>query len=135
MLGPNGSGKSTLLRLIAGLLTPERGSITVVGSLGYLPQSVTVDTERRVDELIAVAEVRYAESLDDWEFAEAVRVGDADLVLELLAQAGPDRADAPVHHVGGGDDVGPGLEQELGMLARKPHAAGGVLAVHHGRGL
>lgn len=29
----------------------------------------------RVDELIAVAEVRYAEALDDWEFAEAVRVG------------------------------------------------------------
>lgn len=36
LVGLNGSGKSTLLRLIAGLLTPERGSITVAGSLGYL---------------------------------------------------------------------------------------------------
>lgn len=31
LLGPNGSGKSTLLAAIAGLLTPERGSIIVNG--------------------------------------------------------------------------------------------------------
>ncbi len=29
----------------------------------------------RVEELVGIAEVRYAEALDDWEFAEAVRVG------------------------------------------------------------
>ncbi|MCL4430040.1 MAG: energy-coupling factor ABC transporter ATP-binding protein [Chloroflexi bacterium] len=31
ILGPNGSGKSTLILLIAGLLTPERGQISVFG--------------------------------------------------------------------------------------------------------
>ncbi len=31
LVGPNGAGKSTLLKLIAGLLRPERGSITVCG--------------------------------------------------------------------------------------------------------
>ncbi len=31
LLGPNGSGKSTLILLIAGLLTPERGQISVFG--------------------------------------------------------------------------------------------------------
>ena len=31
LIGPNGSGKSTLLRVIAGLLTPERGSVTLDG--------------------------------------------------------------------------------------------------------
>ncbi len=31
LLGPNGSGKSTLILLIAGLLTPERGEISVFG--------------------------------------------------------------------------------------------------------
>ncbi|MGI8929470.1 MAG: ABC transporter ATP-binding protein [Candidatus Limnocylindrales bacterium] len=31
VVGPNGSGKSTLLRLIAGLLPPDRGGITIDG--------------------------------------------------------------------------------------------------------
>jgi NitT/TauT family transport system ATP-binding protein len=32
VVGPNGSGKSTLLRLIAGLLTPDSGTITLDGA-------------------------------------------------------------------------------------------------------
>lgn len=31
LTGPNGSGKSTLLRVIAGLLRPEAGSVTIAG--------------------------------------------------------------------------------------------------------
>ncbi len=31
VIGPNGSGKSTLLKLLSGILTPERGSVTVEG--------------------------------------------------------------------------------------------------------
>ena len=31
LIGPNGSGKSTLLRTLAGLLTPERGTVTLDG--------------------------------------------------------------------------------------------------------
>ena len=32
LIGPNGCGKSTLLRVIAGLLTPDRGSVTLDGA-------------------------------------------------------------------------------------------------------
>lgn len=50
--GPNGGGKTTLLRLMLGLLTPDRGSVTYFldGSpvkklgVGYLPQKNKIDS-------------------------------------------------------------------------------------------
>ena len=50
LIGPDGAGKTTLMRLAAGLLTPDRGSISVLGmdatrdalgvqaAIGYMPQ-------------------------------------------------------------------------------------------------
>jgi ABC-2 type transport system ATP-binding protein len=48
LIGPNGAGKSTLLNLIAGLIFPDEGSVTVCGhparsiaarrGLGYMPE-------------------------------------------------------------------------------------------------
>jgi ATPase subunit of ABC transporter with duplicated ATPase domains len=38
LVGPNGAGKSTLLRLLAGVDTPDNGSIRATGAVGYLPQ-------------------------------------------------------------------------------------------------
>ena len=49
LIGPNAGGKSTLLKLLLGVLTPDRGSITVFGRppsamhtrIGYVPQFPT----------------------------------------------------------------------------------------------
>ncbi len=51
IIGPNGGGKTTLLKLILGLLTPDRGSIRIMGEspelhradIGYVPQYRTFD--------------------------------------------------------------------------------------------
>lgn len=51
VVGPNGGGKSTLLKLIAGLLRPWTGTISVLGgrpgeharSIAYVPQAEAVD--------------------------------------------------------------------------------------------
>ncbi|MFI6430519.1 ABC-F family ATP-binding cassette domain-containing protein [Rhodococcus oryzae] len=60
LVGLNGAGKSTLLRLIAGELTPDRGSVTVHGSLAYLRQDLALDPNRRVDAILGIESARKA---------------------------------------------------------------------------
>lgn len=60
LVGANGAGKSTLLRLLAGQLRPSQGSVTVGGSLAYLPQNITLDTSLRVDQALGIDERRDA---------------------------------------------------------------------------
>lgn len=60
LVGGNGSGKSTLLRLIAGELQPTSGRITVAGEVGYLPQTLTLDSDRPVADLLGLTAIRRA---------------------------------------------------------------------------
>jgi ATPase subunit of ABC transporter with duplicated ATPase domains len=114
LVGRNGSGKSTLLRLIAGDLEPTSGAIVTTGDVAYLPQRLTLDTDRRVAELLGVAgpldAVRSIAS-GDVDPAHFDAVGD-DWDIEAraeaaLAEAGldPSFLDRNVGELSGGEAV------------------------------
>ncbi|MGW6705418.1 ABC-F family ATP-binding cassette domain-containing protein [Streptomyces sp. NPDC054956] len=114
LIGVNGCGKSTLLKLITGELTPSGGELTVAGTIGHLPQSVTFDTGLRVDEALGVhvaraallaieageaTEANFAAVGDDWDVEERAL---ATLDQLGLARIGLDRT---VGELSGGECV------------------------------
>lgn len=54
VIGPNGSGKSTLIKIIAGMIQPDKGSVTLgeTVKLGYADQMRTLDPDATVFEEI-----------------------------------------------------------------------------------
>ena len=62
LIGPDGAGKTTLMRIVAGLLVPDEGAVTVVGrdavkdslmvqsSIGYMPQKFGLYEDLSVQE-------------------------------------------------------------------------------------
>ncbi|WP_134325303.1 ABC-F family ATP-binding cassette domain-containing protein [Cumulibacter soli] len=125
VVGDNGVGKSTLLRLIAGDLTPTRGTITVNGTVGYLPQELTEQGDD-VSDLLGITDVRAALARieagsaldrdfdivgDDWDINERTRA--------LCAEIGMDDIDLdrPAATLSGGEQT---LLAIVGRLLARP---------------
>ena len=90
LLGPNGCGKSTLIKLIAGLLQPDSGEISVGGHpigaesnalISYLPERPYFSTNMKVSQLIEFFREFYA----DFDVQRAYKLL-ADLGIDPTAQ-------------------------------------------------
>jgi macrolide transport system ATP-binding/permease protein len=55
VVGENGAGKSTLLRVLAGVLPPDAGAVSRVGTLGYAAQHLDATSGETVGSLVADA--------------------------------------------------------------------------------
>ncbi|MEH0973794.1 ABC-F family ATP-binding cassette domain-containing protein [Micromonospora sp. CPCC 205546] len=122
LVAPNGAGKTTLLRLIAGELRPTGGSVTVDGTLGYLPQNLPLTGDLTVAEVVGVApalaalhaiesgdadEKHFTTIGDDWDVEERTRAQLDRLGLDDVS------LDRPLHTLSGGQVVSLGLAAQL----------------------
>ncbi|GHJ93787.1 ABC transporter ATP-binding protein [Streptomyces sp. NE5-10] len=122
LVAPNGSGKSTLLKLIAGELRPTAGSVTVGGSLGYLPQSLPLTGDLTVGDVLGVADViRALDAVESGDVSEEhfTTIGD-DWDIEERTRAQLDRLglgglalDRTLGTLSGGQVVSLGLAAQL----------------------
>ncbi|MFE4661960.1 ABC-F family ATP-binding cassette domain-containing protein [Streptomyces hydrogenans] len=122
LVAPNGSGKSTLLKLIAGELRPTAGSVTVDGSLGYLPQSLPLTGDLTVGDVLGVADViRALDAVESGDVSEEhfTTIGD-DWDIEERTRAQLDRLglgglalDRTLSTLSGGQVVSLGLAAQL----------------------
>ncbi len=126
LVGVNGSGKSTLLKLIAGVLTPTAGHVSVAGQVGYLPQDLTLDAGQPVAQFLGIDRIRRAlhaveaGSVDESHYAT---IGD-DWDIEERATAELDRLGLPsgvldrrLSELSGGEVTQLGL---AGLLLARP---------------
>jgi ATPase subunit of ABC transporter with duplicated ATPase domains len=126
LVGVNGAGKSTLLRLIAGILRPTSGHVSVAGEVAYLPQDLTLDVHQPVEDFLGIGAVRRAIRAvesgdvdpvhfdtigDDWDVEEraAAEIGRLGLPADVL--------DRRLGEVSGGEATQLGLAR---LLIRRP---------------
>ncbi|MFC3957373.1 ABC transporter ATP-binding protein [Halovivax cerinus] len=95
LIGPNGAGKTTLVRALTGTVSPDSGSVSVLGAspadvdasrLGVLPQSFSPPDRLSARELLAYYASLYPESRDpDTVLAEVGLEDSAETWYENLS--------------------------------------------------
>lgn len=121
LLGANGSGKSTILKLLAGILKPEKGSVTLWGKplggygnrdraklLSYLPQVLDMSVPFRVGELAGMGAYPY-------DIKPLITLEEALGLVGLL-----DKRDALLKNLSGG-------ERRRAFIAMTLHQGAGIL--------
>jgi ABC-2 type transport system ATP-binding protein len=118
LLGPNGAGKTTTVSMIAGLVTPDQGTVTIAGAapsgdadpvkrrLGLVPQDLAL-----YDELTARANLRLFGSL----YGLTSRALDEAIASALALVGLADRADDRVKTYSGG------MKRRLNLAAGLMH--------------
>ena len=111
VIGPNGAGKTTLLTMLAGIRTPETGTVAQAPGdttrIGWVPQQTAVYTKLTVAQNLRL-------------FARLEKVADVDATVErMLMQTGlEDRADDELGSLSGGNRQRVNIA--VGLLADPP---------------
>lgn len=94
LLGPNGSGKTTLIKLIAGLLTPNQGTVTLSGMpvgvetksiVSYLPEVTYLNPSMKIKDTVKFF-TEFYEDFDQeraYSMLEHLRINPADTMKVL----------------------------------------------------
>ncbi len=103
MVGPNGAGKTTLFKIIAGIMSPDLGTVTRSKGvqIGYLAQEPEVDSANTVhDEVSSVFAGLFALERRLHDLSEQMATTtDSDILQELMTQY--DRVSAQFDAAGG----------------------------------
>ncbi|MDR1479527.1 MAG: metal ABC transporter ATP-binding protein [Planctomycetaceae bacterium] len=113
VIGPNGGGKTTLLKLILGVLTPNSGSVQLLGGepkttvprVGYTPQQTLVDLRFPISVIDVVLMGRIRRSgfisnlLSGYRYSRADRVAAMESLQRLRLE---DFANTPFGNLSGG---------------------------------
>lgn len=70
LIGANGSGKSTLLSVLAGILSPTSGEVSLQGSIAYLPQETAL-----IEELTFADNLQFFAALADAKVPDTLPFG------------------------------------------------------------